>query len=133
MLLALAAVSGASAADTERWQRHTALPEPRTEVAAALAGDRIVVAGGFVDNGGNSPRADAYSVPDGRWSRLPDLPQAVDHAAAAGLGGRAYILGGYGSDRRPLRTAFVLEGRSWRELAQLPEARAAAAAAISGG
>ncbi len=133
MALALAAVSGTSAAGSPRWERHTALPEPRTEVAAALAGNRIVVAGGFVDSGANSPRADAYSIPEDRWSRLPDLPQAVDHAAAASFGGQVYVLGGYGSDRRPLRTAFVLGGGGWRELAQLPEARAAAAAAISGG
>ena len=133
MSCALVSVAGASAADAERWQRHTSLPEARTEVAAALAGNRIVVAGGFVDDGANSARADVYLVPDNRWSRLPDLPQAVDHAASAGRGGRVYVLGGYGADRRPLRSAFVLEGGGWRELAQLPEARAAAAAAISGG
>ena len=41
--------------------------------------------------------------------------------------------GGYGFDRRPLRTAFVLEQGRWRALAPLPEARAAAAAAVSSG
>jgi N-acetylneuraminic acid mutarotase len=133
-LLAVAATAGVTyGANVERWRSHAPLPEPRTEVAAALTGDQIVVVGGFVDGGGNSARADSYSVSGDRWSRLPDLPLAVDHAAAVSLAGRVYVLGGYGGDRRPLRSAFVLEGGGWRELAQLPEPRAAAAAAISRG
>lgn len=133
-LVILAPAAGASGGSkVERWQSHAPLPVPRTEVAAALAGDRIVVVGGFVDVGANSARADAYSIADDRWSRLPDLPVSVDHAAAASAAGRVYVLGGYGADRRPLRSAFVLERGSWRELAQLPEPRAAAAAAVSAG
>ena len=70
-------------AATGRWERHAPLPEPRTEVAAAVARGEIVAVGGFTADGGNSPRADAYSVAANRWRRLPDLPLAVDHAAAA--------------------------------------------------
>src|SRR5688572_28850809 len=115
------------------WERHAPLPEARTEVAAAVLGDRIVVVGGFVSSGGNSALADVYSIPENRWRRLPSLPVAVDHAAAASARGRVYVVGGYGVDRRPLRTAFVLERGRWRRLAQLPEPRAAAAAAVAGG
>ena len=107
------------------------LPEPRTEVAAALAGDQIVAVGGFVENGANSARTDAYSITADRWSRLPDLPVAVDHAAAASSAGRVYVVGGYGGDRQPLRKAYVLDGGAWRELPDPPEARAAAAAAVA--
>ena len=46
--------------------------------------------------------------------------------------GKVYVLGGYGTDRRPLRTAFVLESGRWRALARMPEARGAAAAAVAG-
>lgn len=130
-LLGAAAVAATTQAGGSRWQSHAPLPEARTEVAAALAGDQIVVVGGFLDSGANSARADAYSISADRWSRLPDLPLAVDHAAAASAAGRVYVVGGYGGDRRPLRKAFVLEGGSWRELGELPEPRAAAAAAIS--
>jgi len=133
-LVVLALAAGASGGSkVERWQSHASLPQPRTEVAAALAGDRIVVVGGFLESGGNSTRADAYSVRENRWSRLPDLPVSVDHAAAASQAGRVYVVGGYGTDRRPLRTVFVLDRGSWRGLAQLPEPRAAAAAAVSAG
>ena len=115
------------------WQSHSALPEPRTEVAAAVAAGEIVTVGGLVESGGNTARTDAYSIAADRWRRLPDLPVAVDHAAAASANGRVYVVGGYGGDRLPLRSVFVLERGSWRELARLPDARGAAAAAIAGG
>ncbi|MDQ3066038.1 MAG: protein kinase, partial [Actinomycetota bacterium] len=48
--------------------------------------------------------------------------------------GTVYVVGGYGGDRRPLKTAFALGvNGSWRHLADLPDARAASAAAIAGG
>ncbi len=65
------------------------------------------------------------------WSRLPDLPVSVDHAAAASWRGRVVVVGGYGADRRPLRTAFLYDGRTWRRLPPPPEERAAAAAAAT--
>jgi non-specific serine/threonine protein kinase len=122
-----------SVAATTPWQSHASLPEPRTEVAAAVARGEIVVVGGFTADGGNSARADAYSIADNRWRRLPDLPVAVDHAAAASANGRVYVVGGYGRDRAPLDAVFALENGSWRRLAALPDGRAAAAAAIAGG
>ncbi len=127
----LVVVGGAAAGGTG-WQRHTPLPEPRTEVAAAIANGAIVAVGGFESSGSNSQRADVYSIAANRWRRLPDLPVAVDHAAAASANGNVYVVGGYGADRRPLRTAFVLQAGRWRALPSLPEARAAAAAAIAG-
>lgn len=133
------AVSGAfvaiasGAGGGSNWEQHAPLPEPRTEVAAAVTGDRIVAVGGFVASGANSALADVYSIPENRWRSLPSLPVTVDHAAAAAAQGRVYIVGGYGTDRRPLMTAFVLERNRWRRLASLPEPRAAAAAAVAGG
>ena len=120
-----------AAAAPAQWERHAPLPEPRTEVAAAVLRGEIVVVGGFLENGSNSARVDAYSIAADRWRRLSDLPVAVDHAAAASANGAVYVVGGYGPDRRPLKTAFVLEQGRWRPLAPLPEARAAAAAAIA--
>jgi len=132
--LLVAAVLGLGAGgQAAAWQSHAPLPEPRTEVAAAVARGEIVVVGGFTADGGNSARVDGYSIADNRWRRLPDLPLAVDHAAAASVNGRVYVVGGYGRDRSPLDAAFALENGSWRRLASLPDARAAAAAAIAGG
>ena len=102
------AVPLAAAAAPAPWQAHAPLPEPRTEVAAGVAGGEIVVVGGFTADGGNSARTDAYSIARNTWRRLPDLPVAVDHAASASANGSVYVVGGYGGDRNPLATAFVL-------------------------
>jgi len=132
-LFAVALLGLGSGGQAVGWQSHAPLPEPRTEVAGAVAAGEIVVAGGFTSDGRNSARVDAYSTDRNRWRRLPDLPVAIDHAAAASANGRVYIVGGYGGDRAPLDTAFALENGTWRRLAPLPDARAAAAAAIAGG
>lgn len=121
----LAAVAAAA------WVAGSPLPEPRTEVAAAPLGGRIVVVGGFLSSGGNSRRVDAYDPDEDSWARLPDLPVSVDHAAAASWRGRLVVVGGYGADRQPLRAAFLFDGRRWRELPPPPEERAAAAAAAT--
>ncbi len=121
----------ATAVALAAWVTGASLEEPRTEVAAAPLGNRIVVAGGFLASGGNSRRVDAYDTVRDTWSRLPDLPVSVDHAAAASWRGRVVVVGGYGADRAPLRAAFLYDGRRWRSLPAPPEERAAAAAAAT--
>jgi N-acetylneuraminic acid mutarotase len=110
------------------WIGGTPLSEPRSEVAAAPLGGRIVVVGGFLASGANSRRVDAYDPVRDAWTRLPDLPVSVDHAAAASVRGRLVVVGGYGADRQPLRAAFLFDGSGWRTLPPPPEERAAAAA-----
>jgi len=127
-------VVGAAAAAPAPWQSHAPLPDPRTEVAAGVAGGEIVVVGGFTGSGGNSARVDAYSIARNTWRRLADLPLAVDHAAAASANGTVFVAGGYGGDRNPQKTVFALgPDGEWRQLARMPDARAAAAAAGAGG
>jgi N-acetylneuraminic acid mutarotase len=125
-LKSVAAVTAAAA-----WMAGSPLPEPRTEVAAATLGGRIVAVGGFLANGANSRRADAYDPRGDTWTRLPDLPESVDHAAAASWRGRLIVVGGYDADRQPLRAAFLYDGTHWRRLPAPPEERAAAAAAAT--
>ena len=61
--LALAVVAG-----TGGWKRAAPLAAPRTEVAAALLGGlELAVAGGYLLNGANSARVDAYSPSKNRW------------------------------------------------------------------
>lgn len=124
-------MTGVAAVAVGAWLAASPLPVPRTEVAAAPLQGRIVVIGGFLANGGNSRRVDAYDPGTGSWSRLPDLPTSVDHAAAASWRGRIVVVGGYDASRRPLRSAFLYDGRRWRVLPPPPEERAAAAAAAT--
>jgi N-acetylneuraminic acid mutarotase len=128
-LVALVAVN-VGAAPT--WQRHAQLPLPRTEVAAARAGNEIVVVGGYVPWGDTSAQVDAFSPSANNWRRLPDLPQAVNHALAATWRGRIVVAGGYVARQQPSDRVFVLDNDRWRELAHLAEPRAAGGAAIVG-
>jgi non-specific serine/threonine protein kinase len=128
LIVLLGAASGAAA--PVAWETRASLPQPRTEVAAAVIAAEIAVAGGFNADGSHSARVDAYSPALDRWRRLPDLPASAHHAMAVGYQGRLYVLGGYGHDGRPLRTAFVFQAGRWRALPRLPFPRAAAGAAV---
>lgn len=125
-------VAALAAAAVTGWQPAAPLPVPRSEVAAAAAAGRIVVAGGFLADGRSSSRVDAYLPVDDRWTRLPDLPIALNHAMAAASAGRLYVVGGY-VERIPQRSVFVLDGRRWTRLPLLPAGRAAGGAAVAWG
>jgi hypothetical protein len=128
---AAAAASVPAVSTPGAWQQAAPLPDPRGEVAAAVVGDEIAVAGGFDRSGLDSARVDVYSPARDAWRRLPNLPAPVDHAMAAAASGRLYVLGGYGRSRAPRRSAWVLApGGRWRALPPLPAARAAGGAAI---
>jgi N-acetylneuraminic acid mutarotase len=127
-LLFVAAAGGAAPA----WQAHAALPAPRSEVAAAVLGAEIVVAGGYDSNGSTSARVDAYNPATDRWRRMPDLPAAANHAMAAATSGRLYVAGGYGADGLQRRTVSVFAAGRWQKLPSMPETRAAGGAAIIG-
>src|SRR5215203_1537642 len=133
-LLALAFLTVATpsaAAPSARWESRAPLPVPRTEVSAAAAGGRIIVAGGYLADGSSSARVDAFDPATDTWTRLPDLPFGVNHAAAAAYRGRVYVLGGY-ADRQRQRTAWMLQSGRWRTLPPMPFVRGAAAAAVAG-
>jgi N-acetylneuraminic acid mutarotase len=131
--LILGLLPSAGGAQPAGWRQAAPVPDPRSEVAAALVNGEIAVVGGFRQAGGNSRRVDAFSPGKNRWRRLPNLPLAVDHSTAAAYRGRLYVAGGYRSDRSPSREAFVFARGSWRRLPRMPSPRAAAGAAFSGG
>jgi N-acetylneuraminic acid mutarotase len=127
MKLALLAAVLTAAALSGEWRIEPPLPTPRTEVAAALTGREILVAGGFAEDGSSSARVDVFDPVARTWRTGPELPEALNHAAAATLRGTAVVLGGYGANG-PTRTAVTYAGDAWRSLPKLPVARAAAAA-----
>jgi non-specific serine/threonine protein kinase len=114
------------------WRSEPPLPVARTEVAAAVSGEEIVVAGGYLADGSTTARVDLYQPVRRTWRQGPDLPAPLNHAAAASLSGRAVVVGGYGP-RGPTRTAIVLDGGRWKRLPSLPYTRAAAAAVALAG
>jgi Kelch motif protein len=124
---ALAALAGGG------WQAGAPLPVARTEVAAALDGNSIVVAGGYLADGSTTARVDLFDPLHGTWRTGPALPRPLNHASASTLGGRAVVVGGYAGPGNPTTSAYRLAGNAWRRIAPLPRRRAAAAAATLGG
>lgn len=96
------------------------LPVARTELAgAALDGDTIVVAGGFLADGGVSDRVDIYDRDTGKWRKGPALPEPRHHPAMASARGRVWLAGGFGNADgtwKETSTVWSLgpDDRSWR-------------------
>ena len=126
------AAAGSAATVADRWSVGAAVPEPRTEVAAARFGNEIGVVGGFLADGSSSTRADAYSPARNTWRPLPRYPLAVNHAAATAWRGRLIVVGGYVGRGLGTARGFELVAGRWRTLPRMPESRAAAGAAVGG-
>ncbi len=115
------------------------LPVPRTEVAAATLGGRIVVAGGLTLDGAASDRADIYDPVTNRWEPAPALPLGLHHSGMAALGDRVYVAGGYTNraGQAWVAQSVVLslgrDERAWREEPALSGTRGGLAMAAAGG
>ena len=127
--------------EQERWSRKADLPAMITHVNAAILGDTVWLAGGFLgDNPG--PATDQvwrYEWRHDRWTPGPPLPARRGSGALVALHGRLHYFGGYAEDRRQSRGEhWVLGGSgpgnagSWIPAAPLPKPRGHLAGAVLG-
>ncbi|MET7424451.1 kelch repeat-containing protein [Dactylosporangium sp. NPDC005555] len=116
------------------WSRLPDAPSERTEVAAAVTGTSIVVAGGYQRDGGSVRTVEIYDTATRAWTAGPPLPLAVNHASAAAAGGVVHVFGGFLADGTPSAAAFRLAegGQRWESVADMPEARGAGTSATIG-
>jgi hypothetical protein len=123
--------SPAPTVEAVAWETLESMPTPRSEVAAATDGRRIVVAGGFDASGATVGTVEILDLTTGSWSAGPDLPIAVNHPMASAFDGTVAVLGGYVGPglRTPTDRAFVLREDGWDELPRMPEPRGAGGAA----
>jgi N-acetylneuraminic acid mutarotase len=134
--------SPGSASEDGGWQRLRPSLLARTEVAAARAGDRVYVVGGFAGTEGSAVGAttaavERYDPRRDRWSRARSMPLALNHPAAATWRGKLYVVGGYtarlgltGDSAALLR--YDPRRDRWARLADMPTARGALAAGVIG-
>ena len=106
------------------------LPVALEESAAAAAGGRLYVIGGF-DASGRSLRT-VYVFDGHTWKAGPRLPLGLDHAAAVTLDDRLYLSGGHSGGADSARV-FRLDGASWTELSSMRHARGGHALLAAGG
>jgi len=72
------------------WNIKAMMPTPRSEVAVATLGSKVLVIGGL-ENGGESNKVDIYNTNDDTWEEGTSLPAAVHHAAAVSFGTKLYL------------------------------------------
>ncbi len=141
--VALGGSPGAGAGrEDPRWERLRPSLLARTEVAAARAGDRVYVVGGFAGTegtalGATTAAVERYDPRRDRWSRARSMPLALNHPAAATWRGRVYVVGGYtapvgltGDSAALLR--YDPRRDRWTRLADMPTARGALAVGVIG-
>jgi N-acetylneuraminic acid mutarotase len=104
------------AAPQPEQRMEAALPAPIEEAAAASAGGKLYVMGGF--NAAGASLDTVYVFDGSTWSAGPPLPLPVDHPSAATLDGRLYLSGGHsnGSDTGRL---LRLDGGYWTDMAPM--------------
>lgn len=114
------------------WRQLATLPQSALGLAAATAGGRIYALSA-VDK---QPLTSLHRYDPARdiWEDGPPLPAHVRDAQVVGWGDELLVFGGSGFAGPSTRTfRFNTTSAVWRELARLPEARAAGGAAVLDG
>ncbi|MBI5136206.1 MAG: hypothetical protein HZA24_02595 [Nitrospirae bacterium] len=130
----------------DRWEARSPMPTPRSGIAAATVGDRILVMGGGFRRPDGSfdfkSTVDVYLPLEDRWEGGPALLMRHDAPAAVALGGTVHLFGGHHPDASggPLTDpafdfceALDPAATVWRPLAPMPTARFSLAALPMGG
>jgi YVTN family beta-propeller protein len=111
------------------------LPQTLRYAAVTAVGNRLVIAGGSLENGTASNSVLLYVPATGKVTKLGTLPAPTTHAAAATLGTVAYVIGGRGASTGTPTTAIVaidVARKRVRSAGQLKTARSDLAAATVG-
>jgi YVTN family beta-propeller protein len=111
------------------------LPTTLRYAAVTAVGNRLVIAGGSLENGTASSAVLEYLPAAGRMIRLGRLPAPTTHAAAAALGDTAYVIGGRGATLGTPTTritAIDVRTRRIRSFGKLRSARSDLGAAAAG-
>ncbi len=126
------------------WSAGPPPPSPRFSSAVGLAGDIILVAGGWsFDRSNNVSIAthDAFDLVAQAWvTNKASLKTARNHAVSGVIDGKLYVVGGRGpghegDDASNIAAVEVYDPASdaWSDVAPLPTPRSGGAAAVLGG
>jgi YVTN family beta-propeller protein len=111
------------------------LPHTIRYAAVTAVGNRLLIAGGSLENGTASDAVLVYEPATGRITKVGALPAPTTHAAAATIGDVAYVIGGRGATIGTPTAAIVavdVARRRVRGAGQLKNARSDLAAATVG-
>jgi len=95
--------------ESDNWEMMNPMATGRSEIAAALKGDDIYIAGG-IGFFKALKSCEIYHIPKDRWSKCPDLPLPLHHVALASNGEHVFAAGGYSG----LNFGFHMDAKLWR-------------------
>jgi hypothetical protein len=118
---------------SDEWSDGPRLPAGVHHAALVSTGDRLIVLGGYLGEGFDTPTADVWALggEDEDWQPMPALPEAQAAGAAAWDGDRIVFGGGTGS-AGPAPDVFALRGDAWESIGQMAGPREHLAAASDG-
>lgn len=112
------------------WSKGTPMPVGVTHMGAALVGDKVWIAGGFVGNhpGEATDMVQVYDLQTDTWQGAPQLPSPRASGALVCLDDLLYYFGGLQPDRQTdIGEVWVIDpskaGSSWERRADMPEPR----------
>lgn len=120
------------------WTAAADCPVPRFEALGAVLDGELWVMGGFLSTKLDVTKGiDIYDPKSDTWRQGPALPGAETHAGVVGVDGGFMLVGGFlGNVHDRVTTAgvwrFDAASTTWSPGPELPSARAAVAAAITG-
>jgi N-acetylneuraminic acid mutarotase len=118
-----------------RWRALPRMPYPRAAAGAAVAGRKIVVAGGVGAGRRLARNALSFDLRSGRWSVVPG-PTPREHLGVTSLGGAVYAVAGRtaGLDTNlAVFEAYRPGDRRWTRLPAVPGSRGGTGAAATAG
>jgi N-acetylneuraminic acid mutarotase len=130
-------VQAQSAGTQGSWSTKAPLPIKLSEVAVAVANDKIYVLGGIAPGRVYQSLNQEYDPVTDRWRERAPLPRALNHAGATGLNGKIYVVGGFTAEGHggPLDAVFEYDPATdtWRALAPLKSPRGSVGVTMLGG
>ena len=121
----------------QTWTRRADMPTARDRLAAVFVDGKLLAVGGLASESRNLDVVEEYDPTLDRWSQGPALPVARHGHSAVEVNGRVFVVGGYGTNGSlvsPLARTDALDRqtRTWKQQADLPDARGFFGAAVLG-
>lgn len=116
-----------------RWQTMRPMLTSRSEIGAAIIGEKIYVVGGIDAYARTLRSMEIYDIATDTWSNGPPMPQALHHPAVTTDGEKLYVLGGLiGISFETVDTGYVFDPATsqWSEMPRLGDFRGAAMAGV---
>jgi N-acetylneuraminic acid mutarotase len=141
VLAAAAIVSMAADALPGSWTTGPPMPEARSEVAVAAAGDTMYVVGGYADGNVDQALVEAIHpvIENGRvtgvWRNVAPLPHGLNHPAAVGYHGKVFTFGGFSAQNNAAvaeANVYDPSTNAWSPLPSLPHPLGSVSAAVLG-